>query len=207
MNDLDLRTNAAADPEFVRFAEQQLLGYDEAALAAAAPSHAAAFHSLRVVTAMDRVRVQHRRLHAATPQERLVLLTTWAMGPLSVSEIGLHVGLSKSSSSQIVDRLVTRGMLRREEDPADRRRTLVNIGEAGMIGDTASLGVEVAGSVVDALEALDAEERLSIVCLLRAVFDGLDRAASVMEALDDEDLRQLHERIKERQERLLQTSG
>ena len=51
---------------------------------------------------------------------RAVLTHLAVTGPLTVGEAALHLGRAQSVVSEIVD-----GLLERERDPADRRRTLV----------------------------------------------------------------------------------
>jgi DNA-binding MarR family transcriptional regulator len=50
-----------------------------------------------------------------------------AAGPLSVSELPERIGLSLSSASATVIELADAGLIERAEDPADRRRTIVQI--------------------------------------------------------------------------------
>jgi len=46
-------------------------------------------------------------------------------GPLTVGEAAAHLGRAQSVVSEIVDGLARKGLLERERDPHDRRRTLV----------------------------------------------------------------------------------
>jgi DNA-binding MarR family transcriptional regulator len=48
-----------------------------------------------------------------------------------VSEIGDHLGVTNAASSQLVDRLVEQGLLRRSEAAHDRRFKQVELTEAG----------------------------------------------------------------------------
>ncbi|MHB1473823.1 MAG: MarR family winged helix-turn-helix transcriptional regulator [Dermatophilaceae bacterium] len=52
-------------------------------------------------------------------------------GPLTVGEATAHLSRAQSVVSEIVDRLEARGLLERETDPADRRRTLVWLTKSG----------------------------------------------------------------------------
>ena len=60
-----------------------------------------------------------------TDQECIDLLD-WT-GPLTAGEIGLHLGLSSGAVTGLVDRLEAGGWVRRERDPADRRRVVVHL--------------------------------------------------------------------------------
>ena len=53
-------------------------------------------------------------------------------GPLTIGEAALHLDRAQSVVSEIVDGLEGRGLLMRDRDPADRRRTLVWLTPAGI---------------------------------------------------------------------------
>jgi len=46
-------------------------------------------------------------------------------GPLAVGGLGRSLGISEPAASLLVDQLEREGLVRREQDPADRRRILV----------------------------------------------------------------------------------
>jgi DNA-binding Lrp family transcriptional regulator len=48
------------------------------------------------------------------------------LGPMSAGELGRHTGLAPASVTNLIDRLVAKGFLRREPDPLDRRRALLH---------------------------------------------------------------------------------
>src|SRR4051812_45435506 len=56
---------------------------------------------------------------------RAVLTHLAVTGPLTVGEAAAHLGRAQSVVSEIVDGLARKGLLERERDPDDRRRTLV----------------------------------------------------------------------------------
>jgi DNA-binding MarR family transcriptional regulator len=60
-----------------------------------------------------------------TDQECLDLLD-WT-GPVTAGEIGRHLGLSSGAVTGLLDRLEEDGWVRRERDPLDRRRVIVNL--------------------------------------------------------------------------------
>src|SRR5687767_1822383 len=53
-------------------------------------------------------------------------LLDWT-GPLTAGEIGTHLGLSSGAVTGLVDRLEAGRWVRRERDPADRRRVIVHL--------------------------------------------------------------------------------
>jgi DNA-binding MarR family transcriptional regulator len=44
-------------------------------------------------------------------------------GPMTLSELAAASGISLSAASQLIDRMVKRGLVSREDDPANRRRS------------------------------------------------------------------------------------
>ena len=62
---------------------------------------------------------------------RAVLQHLVLAGPLTVGEMAAHLGRAQSVVSDIVTHLERDGLLEREADPADRRRTLVWLTDGG----------------------------------------------------------------------------
>jgi DNA-binding MarR family transcriptional regulator/predicted GNAT family N-acyltransferase len=97
-----------------------------------------------------------------------VLRYLWDIGPSSVTEVADAIGQTHSAVSQLTDKLVRAGMVRRRRDPADGRRTVLTLtdkaagalGELGPIwcavrrGVSVSLG-EHATQLLDALAACE----------------------------------------------------
>jgi DNA-binding MarR family transcriptional regulator len=67
-----------------------------------------------------------------TGASRAVLGHLAHTGPLTIGEAALHLDRAQSVVSEIVDGLERRGLLMRDRDPADRRRTLVWLTPAGI---------------------------------------------------------------------------
>jgi MarR family transcriptional regulator for hemolysin len=51
----------------------------------------------------------------------------------SLSAVANHMGLTLPSTSKLVDGLITRGMLTREDNPADRRRIKLGVTSHGLV--------------------------------------------------------------------------
>ena len=62
---------------------------------------------------------------------RAVLEHLAMAGPLTIGEAAAHLSRAQSVVSEIVSHLERQGLLERESDPADRRRTLVWLTPAG----------------------------------------------------------------------------
>lgn len=63
---------------------------------------------------------------------RLLEALAAASGPLSVSEIGDAVGVDQPRASRLVQQAVEMGLVRREADPDDARRTRVALTDEGL---------------------------------------------------------------------------
>jgi DNA-binding MarR family transcriptional regulator len=59
------------------------------------------------------------------PTDYKALGVVQRLGPMSAGELGRRTGLAAASVTNLIDRLEARGFLRRESDPADRRRVLL----------------------------------------------------------------------------------
>jgi len=62
---------------------------------------------------------------------RAVLEHLAVAGPLTIGEAAAHLNRAQSVISEIVSHLEAEGLLERERDPADRRRTLIWLTQAG----------------------------------------------------------------------------
>ncbi len=62
---------------------------------------------------------------------RAVLEHLAMAGPLTIGEAAAHLSRAQSVVSEIVSHLTDQGLLERENDPADRRRTLIWLTPAG----------------------------------------------------------------------------
>src|SRR5215470_14883981 len=52
-------------------------------------------------------------------------------GPIPIGGVAARLGIGLPAASSLVDRLVDQGLVKRREDPADRRRTLAEPTVAG----------------------------------------------------------------------------
>lgn len=86
-------------------------------------------------------------------------------GPMTLTELSGHLGMSHSTASGIVDRLESRGFLRRTPDTADRRRTQIAVTEI-VTEYVQELAEGPSGRLAVALAGATDEQR-------RAIRDGL----------------------------------
>jgi DNA-binding MarR family transcriptional regulator len=98
------------------------------------------------------------------------LLTHLALsGPLTVGEMSLHLDRAQSVVSELVSRLEHRGLLARERDPANGRRTLVWLTDDGVAflqRDREVLSVDLLST---AMSQMDPEDRTALLQGLRAL--------------------------------------
>jgi DNA-binding MarR family transcriptional regulator len=94
-----------------------------------------------------------------------------ASDPLSVSELADAVGVDQPRASRLVQQGVDHGVVRREPDPADARRTRIVLTDAGkrMLGGIRGQRRE---RLEGALAALTEEERAELARLLGKLADN-----------------------------------
>jgi MarR family transcriptional regulator, organic hydroperoxide resistance regulator len=124
------------------------------------------------------VRPMYRRMldHDLTLAE-LVVLRQMQRGSLTVAEAADCLQLSPSAASRAIDRLVRDGLIRREENPDDRRQKLITMTTAGreLLGDMDAVFAERQRQII---AVLDDEEQgqfsALIVRMLTAHVGGVD---------------------------------
>ncbi|WP_333743729.1 MarR family winged helix-turn-helix transcriptional regulator [Streptomyces ardesiacus] len=92
----------------------------------------------------------------------------------TVTDLAVHLGMTKQAASQLVEELVRKGYVERRPHPADARARLVVLTEAGRACTRAA--EEAAAEAVGAWAEVLGEDGV------RAVRDGLLRAASARAA-------------------------
>ena len=106
-----------------------------------------------------------------------VLMQLHHKGVCGVSDISERFDISNAAASQLVDKLVQSGFIKREEDPQDRRAKLLNLTDKGK--ELIQQGIEERYHWVDQLsERLTAEERVQV----SEALNTMTRAAQELEA-------------------------
>lgn len=137
-----------------------------------------------------------RRLNLALQQASSELTATQSevievlvhQGPMSQAELGAQLVCTKGNVSRLLDRMQAKGLLRRDPDPASRRRVVISLTEAG------SAAYRAAEPVLDALLTTirglyQEDEAAQLTALLQRLADAFDieLARHVREAPDSGD--------------------
>ncbi len=67
------------------------------------------------------------RIEPPAPRHIMALFHLAVSGPMSVSELATHLGVTLTTASLSVTQMAAAGLVIREEDPTDHRRTIVSI--------------------------------------------------------------------------------
>jgi DNA-binding MarR family transcriptional regulator len=125
-------------------------------------------------------RIGHRLLVDALAEHELrlphfaVLAALSDFGPTAQHQLADRLAMNRSHLVGYLDEVERRGLVRRERDPADRRRQQVSLTPSGSTQVTWLR--EVARRSQDAfLVTLSEEERATLVTLLRRVVEAADR--------------------------------
>ena len=106
-----------------------------------------------------------------------ILMQLHHKGVCGLSDISERFDVTNAAASQLVDKLVQSGFIKREEDPHDRRAKLLNLTDKGK--QLVRQGIEERYRWVDQLaERLTAEERVQV----SEALNTMTRAAQELEA-------------------------
>jgi DNA-binding MarR family transcriptional regulator len=91
-----------------------------------------------------------------------ILMKIYHRGDCAIGDISEHFDITNAAASQLVDKLVQGGLIRRDESPHDRRAKILNLTEKGT--KFIQKGIEERYRWVDQLAGkLTPEERLKVV--------------------------------------------
>jgi len=125
------------------------------------------------VTAVRRVRDKRERL---SPETVALLDHLAASGPLTSSELSRHIERAPSTLSEMVDHLVEKGLLTRDRDPLDARRSLIWLTDDGQAALTEAREVLDHDLLAKAGERLTPEQRDALLDLFQTFVTQLKGA-------------------------------
>jgi DNA-binding MarR family transcriptional regulator len=110
------------------------------------------------------------------PRHAGALATIAASEGMTVGDLAERLGVGLTAASQIAGELSAAGLVRRSEDPADRRRTLVHLDDARR--DELREWLAARSRPLEAtLERLSTDERAAFLRGLRLLADELESSA------------------------------
>jgi DNA-binding MarR family transcriptional regulator len=83
----------------------------------------------RMGVAMSGLVAQWLRGLTINAHERLAIAHLWEHGPMTMSDLGARIPLSRAAVTALTDRLEALRYVRRSPDPHDRRRTVLSLTE------------------------------------------------------------------------------
>jgi DNA-binding MarR family transcriptional regulator len=85
----------------------------------------------RLFVAIDALFSQLRRVASLGPNERVAVEVLWEFGAMPMSELADRIAVTRAAVTTLVDRLEHTGLLVRDGDIRDRRRTIVQLSDSG----------------------------------------------------------------------------
>src|SRR6478609_3203644 len=111
---------------------------------------------------------------------RAVLLHLAVTGPLTVTEAARHLDRAQSVVSDVVTQLEAKGLLERQTDPDDRRRTLVWLTPAGSDHLERDREVLATQLLARAFAVMAPGDRAALLAGLAALLDADDAAGALV---------------------------
>jgi DNA-binding MarR family transcriptional regulator len=122
---------------------------------------------------------------AITPRMLAYLRHLVASGPLTVGEQARHLGISRATATEVVDRLEAKGLVERLRDDRDQRRVFVWLTDRGRAQTDALAGQSVDDPFLRAVAALPSATRTAIIDGLGAL---LQAAAATDQSIHEEEI-------------------
>lgn len=144
----------------------------------------------RAGTAFDGFTSQMRRAYDLNAHERLALAALWSHGPLTMTDLGSWIPLSRAAVTTLVDRMEEYGLVRRGSDASDRRRTVVELTPEAtdrMVPVIEPWGEDLAA----VLQSLGDDEWTVIHGFLQSMRGLHERHANRLRAMGDEEIQAL----------------
>ena len=109
---------------------------------------------------------QGRMADGLTPQQYAALIKVRDYGSVSQNRLGRAVAMDPATSQGVVQRLIAKHLIQREDDPKDRRRSLLRLTPQGeeLTERLIPLGQKI---TAETLEPLSQDERATFLKLLK----------------------------------------
>jgi DNA-binding MarR family transcriptional regulator len=133
-----------------------------------------------VVLLAGRLTANAARERGTVSPERARALLRLAEAPLRTGELAQRCLLTPPAMTELVDTLVREGLVRRREDPSDRRAVLVSLTPAGR-REVERYQVLFSGVLGEAIAELEPAARERLRLALSDLRQGLERAAAQRE--------------------------
>ncbi len=132
-------------------------------------------------TVYRRFQASRQRIPGTDVTPRLLgLLRLLALaGPLSVGEQARHLGLSRATATELVDRLESKGLVARIRDGPDRRRVFVSLTESGRARAAAHPEVLACDELIRAVEQMSPADRRALITGMRALLAAAEHVDAV----------------------------
>lgn len=122
--------------------------------------------------AVRRIRDKRARLSPET----VALLTHLSFaGPMTLTEIARHTARAQSTASEMINHLEKKGLLERDQDPDDGRRTLVWLSTEGRDVLSLSRAVLDTKRITTAAARMSATERAELAALFEKLTTSLTK--------------------------------
>jgi DNA-binding MarR family transcriptional regulator len=139
--------------------------------------HDAALVYTRAARLLDPVRLQVWESMGVTLPQLRILFRVRARPGIDVRTLAAGLGISSSAASQQVDKLVARGLVRRSEDPTDRRHVRLELTDLGRQA-AGEISRATRARVEAALSALSDDELAELQRLLERVLAAAETEAA-----------------------------
>lgn len=109
-----------------------------------------------------------------TPRMLGILRHLADSGPLTVGEQAMHLGMSRATASEVIDRMESKGLVERMRDERDQRRVFVWLTSEGRRRVASLAGSLTDDPFVAAVAALPTRSRKQIIEGLRALLKAAE---------------------------------
>lgn len=146
----------------------------------------------RSMVAMEGLSAQWRRGLTINAHERMAIMHLWESGPMTMSELGDRIPLSRAAITALTDRLERMNYVVRTPDKQDRRRTMLSI-TARPFDVLMPLMAPFAGELNELVDGFDDVEWAAVTRFLSSLHERAHDNARRLRRLNDDELHELVE--------------